>query len=280
MTSPPRACVIGHPVTHSRSPMIHGHWLATLGLAGSYGREDVAPEDIMAFLESLRERGYAGANVTIPHKEAAFRVAHVTTPRARAVEAVNTLWFDGDTLVGDNTDGEGFLASLEEGCPGWLGSTNRAVVLGAGGAARGVVAALQGSGIPHILLANRTQARAQALAGLFGRGVEAIAWEDLPAAMKSADLLVNTTSLGMKGHPPLDLDLAPLKPGAVVTDIVYVPLMTDLLLRARAAGHPVVGGLGMLLHQAVPGFEKWFGVRPQVTPALRALVEADVEGRR
>jgi shikimate dehydrogenase len=280
MAKEPRACVIGHPVAHSRSPMIHGHWLRTLGLPGSYGREDVAPGDIENFLRSLRERGYAGANVTIPHKEAAFRVADRTTDRARAVEAVNTLYYEGDVLVGDNTDGEGFLASLEEGCPGWARKARCALVLGAGGAARGVIAALRGTGIPRIVVANRTRERAEALARLFGPGVEAIAWADLPEALREADLLVNTTSLGMKGHPPLDLDLHPLKEGAVVTDIVYVPLLTDILVRARASGHPVVGGLGMLLYQAVPGFEKWFGVRPRVTPELRALVEADVEPPR
>lgn len=274
----PRACVIGHPVAHSRSPLIHGHWLSTLGLKGAYGREDVSADDLAGFLRTLRERGYVGANVTIPHKEAAYGLVDVATDRARAVEAVNTLYYEEGRLVGDNTDGFGFLANLEAGQPGWSRGAATALVLGAGGAARGVVAALRGAGISRVLVANRTRDRAEALAALSGRGVGAIGWDALDDAMGQADILVNTTSLGMAGHPPLELSLAALKPGALVTDIVYVPLVTGLLQQAAERGHPTVDGLGMLLHQAVPGFERWFGVRPQVTPGLRRLVESDLPG--
>jgi shikimate dehydrogenase len=271
-----RACVIGHPVAHSRSPLIHGYWLRSLGLAGEYSREDVAPADFASFFRSLQTRGYRGANVTLPHKEAAFRLVDAVTDRAAAVEAVNTVWFDGDRLVGDNTDGFGFLANLDAGWPGWGQGARTAIVLGAGGAARGIVAALKSSGIGEILIANRTRSRADELAARSGAGVVAIGWDDLPEVLGRADLLVNTTSLGMTGHAPLEIALDPLKPGALVTDIVYVPLVTGFLQQAAARGHPIVDGLGMLLHQAVPGFEHWFGVRPEVSPDLRRLVEDDI----
>jgi shikimate dehydrogenase len=276
--SAPRACVIGHPIGHSRSPLIHGHWLAELGLPGSYARVDVAPEALPAFLAAVRAGDYVGCNVTVPHKETAFALVDVATDRARAMQAVNTLWMENGRLHGDNTDILGFLAHADATLPGWHERVGRAVVLGAGGAARGIVAALLERGVGQVLVVNRTQGRAEALAGLFGPAVRGAGWDTLPSLLPSADLLVNTTSLGMQGQPPLAVDLAPLKPGAIVDDIVYVPLETDLLGQARRAGHPVIDGLGMLLHQAVTGFEHWFGRRPRVTPTLRAILEGDILG--
>ncbi|MFN8831936.1 MAG: shikimate dehydrogenase [Labrys sp. (in: a-proteobacteria)] len=271
-----RACIVGHPVAHSRSPMIHGHWLSEYGIDGAYGREDVSPEAFEAFIAELGARGYVGCNVTVPNKEAAFAAATVDDPVGRALRAVNTLWLEDGVLRGMNTDVAGFLASLDADRPGWHRDAGTALVLGAGGASRAIVHALLSRGIGRVRLANRTQARAAEVAALFGSDVEVVAWADVEAAMDGVSILVNTTSLGMKGQPPLDLSLARLPTGALVTDIVYVPLITPLLAMAREAGHPIVDGLRMLLHQAVPGFERWFGVRPSVTPALRALIEADV----
>ncbi|SFJ98976.1 shikimate dehydrogenase [Methylocapsa palsarum] len=274
----PKACVIGWPVSHSRSPMIHGFWLDQLKIAGSYEREAVAPQDFPEFAHSLAARGFAGGNVTLPHKEAAFALCSRTTQTARMLQAVNTLWFEDGLLCGDNTDAEGFLGALDQDAPGWADRAENAVVLGAGGAARAILFALLQRGVKQISLANRTKARADDLARHFGPAVESIAYDALPAALKHAGLLVNTTSLGMKGQPPLDVDLAPLPAFAVVCDIVYVPLETDLLAAARKRGLRAVSGLGMLLHQAVPGFERWFGTRPSVSQELRALVEADIRG--
>jgi shikimate dehydrogenase len=273
-----RACIIGHPVKHSRSPMIHGYWLKSLGIAGSYDRQDVLPEDFAAFARAMPQKGYRGGNVTVPHKEAAFRAVDVATDRARALEAVNTLWFEDGRLCGDNTDVLGFVASLDEGAPGWAERTRTALVLGAGGAARAVIAGLLDRGVHRIFLANRSRDRAVALAGRFGPRVEPIGWEEIPAALPRADLLVQTTSLGMQGQPPLVLPLAGLPAHAVVTDIVYAPLETELLKAAKDRGNPTVDGLGMLLHQAAAAFSRWFGAHPTVTPELRALVEADIRG--
>lgn len=277
MVSGPRAFVVGHPVAHSRSPLLHGHWLARYGLAGSYGRIDVAPADFPAFVESLAERGFVGGNVTIPHKEAAFRLVGRATERARRLEAANTLWFEGGILHGDNTDGYGFAESLAAGLgPGWAGPMRQALVLGAGGAAHAIVPALLDAGLDRVLVANRHGGRADALAAHHPGRAAALAWQDVPAALASTDLLVNTTQLGMAGQPPLALDLAPLPGRAVVADAVYVPLETPLLAAARARGLRAVDGLGMLLHQAVPGFARWFGREPEVTPDLRALILADI----
>lgn len=273
----PRACVMGYPIAHSRSPLIHGYWLKKLGIPGDYVREEVRPEDFQAFVAGLRDRGYVGGNCTVPHKEAAFRLAEVTTDRARAMGAVNTLWFEGGRLHGDNTDGIGFLAHLSATQPGWNNATDTVVVLGAGGAARGIVAALLEAGVPRIIVANRTTARAEALRHQFGPKVQAMAWEAIGSALPQADLLINTTSLGMHGQPSLDISLDPLKASAIVADIVYVPLMTPLLADAKARGHRTTDGLGMLLHQAAPGFEHWFGRRPQVTPELRQILVDDIE---
>ncbi|MFO1150177.1 MAG: shikimate dehydrogenase [Alsobacter sp.] len=276
--SPPRACVIGHPIRHSRSPLIHGHWLSAYGLQGSYDKVDVAPGDLAAFLRAMPEQGYVGCNVTVPHKEAAFALVDAATDRARMLGAVNTLWFERGRLHGDNTDVLGFLSHADASVPHWDREVGCALVLGAGGAARGVVAGLLERGVGRVVVANRTSARAAALAAQFDSRVEPHGWDGLRPLLGAADLLVNTTSLGMQGQPPLAVDLSPMKPDAIVDDIVYVPLETDLLRQARQHGLRTIDGLGMLLHQAAPGFEHWFGRRPEVTPALRALIEADILG--
>lgn len=274
-----RACVIGHPIAHSRSPLVHGYWLAQHGIDGSYGLEDVAPERIDDFLRGLDDEGYVGANITVPHKEAAFRAAAELDADAAALGAVNTLWYEDGRLHGANTDVYGFLANLDAGEPEWQRALGEAVVLGAGGAARGIIHGLIGRGVDRIMVANRTFERAEALHAQFGPKVVAVQWRDMPGLLAGARLLINTTSLGMKGQPPLDIDLSPLSPDAVVTDAVYVPLQTPLLRAAKAMGIATIDGLGMLLHQAVPGFERWFGVRPKVTPELRALVVADLAAK-
>ncbi|MCJ2080553.1 shikimate dehydrogenase [Methylobacterium sp. J-090] len=278
-----KAFVVGHPIAHSRSPLIHGHWLAAHGIAGTYERIDVAPEAFAEFLKTLREKGFAGGNVTIPHKEAAFARVDELTPRAKTIGAVNTVFFDADgRLWGDNTDAPGFIAHLDQslGADRLDRTGGTAVVLGAGGAARAIVVGLLERGLTRIQVANRTRARAEALVALDPQRVAALDWADLPTALSGAGLLVNTTSLGMAGHGVLDLDLTPLPASASVADIVYAPLETPLLATARARGLAAVDGLGMLLHQAVPGFERWFGVRPAVTPALRDRIVADLVGPR
>ena len=271
------ACVIGHPVAHSRSPLIHGHWLALYGIDGVYRKAAVAPEDLAAFVASMPDRGTVGANVTVPHKEAMVSLCARLTPAAARVGSVNTIWFDGDTLCGDTTDGQGFIAALDQDAPGWdAAKTETAVVIGAGGAARAIVDALKRHGISDVVVASRTSSRSERLAqDLDCRWARP---DTLSDALPTTGLLVNTTPAGMAGQPALDFDLSGLPAHAVVDDIVYVPRETPLLLAARARGLRTVGGLGMLLHQAVPGFAHWFGVRPEVTPALRALVEADIAG--
>ena len=275
MSEPRRACVIGWPAGHSRSPLIHNYWIRQHGLAGEYRQEAVPPDRFADFVRHLAAHGYVGANVTIPHKEAALALSQPDA-RAEAVGAANTLWLDGGALRSTNTDVEGFLANLDEAAPSWR-RARRALVLGAGGAARAVVFGLIERGIADICVANRTVARAAALRERFGARVRPAPWEDIPRLMAGADLLVNTTSLGMAGQPALALDLSPLPADAVVADLVYVPLETALLRAAQARGLAVADGLGMLLHQAVRGFSLWFGVRPSVTPDLRRLVEADLE---
>jgi shikimate dehydrogenase len=268
------ACLIGWPAAHSRSPLIHHYWLRALGIEGGYSIEAVPPEGFAEFVSQLSAHGFVGANVTIPHKE---RVLALSRPdaRARAVGAANTLWYDGGELRATNTDIEGFLNNLDAAAPGW-DAAEEALVLGAGGSSRAVVFGLIERGIKHVHLANRTIDRARALADQFGAGVDPVAWDAIGDRLPDAGLLVNTTSLGMHGQPPLEIDVSRLPSQAVVADLVYVPLETALLGAARARGLRTADGLGMLLHQAVRGFELWFGQRPQVTPELRALVEADL----
>jgi shikimate dehydrogenase len=277
MTSAPKpraACLIGWPAAHSRSPLIHHYWLRTLGIAGGYVIEAVPPDELQDFVFRLALRGFVGANVTIPHKE---RVLALSKPdaRARAVGAANTLWFADGELNATNTDVEGFINNLDASAPGW-DKIDEALVLGAGGSARAVLFGLLERGIDRVHLVNRTRERAQALADAFGDKVRPAAWSDLGDRLPRAKLLVNTTSLGMPGQPPLELDIARLPADAVVADLVYVPLVTPLLAAAKARGLKTADGLGMLLHQAVRGFELWFGQRPQVTGELRELVEADL----
>jgi shikimate dehydrogenase len=275
------AFVVGHPIKHSRSPLIHGHWLRRYGIEGSYERVDVPRDGLPTFLNGLAERGFRGGNVTIPHKEAAYRIVGEVTDRARRLEAVNTVWLDEGRLHGDNTDILGYVAHLDQTLgTGWETGIDGALVLGAGGAARAVAAGLLDRGVGRIVVANRTLARAEELVALAPTRVAAGTWADLGKHLPAAKLLVNTTSLGMAGQPALDLDLRSMSADAVVSDIVYVPLETPLLADARRRGLRTVDGLGMLLHQAVPGFERWFGVRPEVTAELRAIVVADIEGGR
>jgi shikimate dehydrogenase len=274
--APPRACVIGWPVKHSRSPLIHTYWLQKLGIEGSYGRAEVAPADFTNFVNHLAEKGYCGGNVTLPHKEMAYRLATRRTEIADRLQAVNTMWIEGEELWGDNTDIAGFVGGLDAEAKDWDKAGDKAVVLGAGGAARAIVQALLLRNIKEILIVNRTPERAEELARIFGSAVKTWPWARLSEALTGASLLVNTTSLGMTGQPALHIDLSALPDHAVVDDIVYVPLETPLLAQARARGLRSVAGLSMLLHQAVPGFEHWFGQRPEVTPELRALIEADV----
>jgi len=269
-----RACVIGWPAGHSRSPLIHNYWIRQHGLSGEYRQEAVPPDRFADFVRHLAQRGYVGANVTIPHKEAALALSQPDA-RASAVGAANTLWLADGALKSTNTDVEGFLANLDHSAPNWS-RTGEALVLGAGGSARAVVFGLIERGIGEVYVANRTVERAQALRERFGDKIHPVPWDAIPARMASAGLLVNTTSLGMKGQPPLALDLAPLPAGTVVADLVYVPLRTALLRAADARSLATADGLGMLLHQAVRGFSLWFGVMPTVTAELRALVEADL----
>lgn len=271
----PAACLIGWPAAHSRSPIIHKYWLKSLEIAGDYRIEAVRPEAFATFLAELPERGYVGANVTLPHKEQALALA-LGDDRARAVGAANTLWFEQGGLRATNTDVEGFIGNLDASAPGWDRAKDEALVLGAGGSCRAVLFGLLERGFGTIHLANRTRERADALARQFGERVRPIDWHEIGAALPRAKLLVNTTSLGMKGQPPLELAVHRLRTDAVVADLVYIPLHTPLLLAARAHGLRTADGLGMLLHQAVGGFTLWFGKRPVVTPELRALVEADL----
>ncbi|HXN69000.1 MAG TPA: shikimate dehydrogenase [Bradyrhizobium sp.] len=268
------ACLIGWPAAHSRSPLIHHYWLRKLGIEGGYSIEAVPPENFAEFVLHLSRRGFVGANVTLPHKEHALALTKPDA-RARAVGAANTLWYEAGELRSTNTDVEGFVGNLDACAPGWDAASD-ALVLGAGGASRAVVFGLIERGIRHVHLANRTVERARALAEKFGANVHPVAWEAVGDLLPRANLLVNTTSLGMHGQPALALEIGRLPPRAVVADLVYVPLETPLLKAARARGLRTADGLGMLLHQAVRGFELWFGRRPAVTPELRALVEADL----
>jgi shikimate dehydrogenase len=274
-----RACIVGWPVSHSRSPLIHGYWLDRYRIAGSYTREAVRPEGAPAFLRSLQAQGYAGCNVTIPHKQTACAVADEALPAARVAGAANTLWYSGDRLMADNTDGIGFVDNVRAAVPRFAFAGAIVSVLGAGGAARGIAHALLEAGAGEIRVFNRTRGRADELVRAFGARVAAFDWGARNGRSRDASLLVNTTPLGMHEGESPDIDTRALDRNCVVADIVYVPLETPLLAAARRQGLATVDGLGMLLHQAVPGFERWFGVRPEVTDELRALIVRDIEGR-
>jgi len=277
----PKAFVTGFPVKHSRSPLIHGYWLKTLGLLGSYRAHEVAPDAFADFIRSLKDgsSGFTGGNVTIPHKELAFRLADRPDALSQELGASNTLWLEDGLLHVTNTDGRGFTANLDERHPGW-DRHGTAVIFGAGGASRAIIQAVRDRGFKEIHVVNRTVERARELADRFGPRVHAHPAGALAEVMTGAGLFINTTSLGMDGEAAPQLDFSPLASNAVVTDIVYVPLKTPILKQAEEQGFAIVDGLGMLLHQAVPGFEKWFGRRPVVDPELRALIVADMEAHR
>ena len=269
-----KAFVIGHPINHSRSPLIHGTWLAEHGIDGSYEAIDVAPGELPGFFERLRSGEFAGGNVTIPHKEAVFALCDSVDPLARTIGAVNTLVVRHGKVHGTNTDYLGFLGNLDAGVPGWADQIEQAIVLGAGGAARAILVALHQRGIKTMNLLNRTLGTASKLAAELDGNIEPFSLDGFNSLAPAAGLVVNTTSVGMHGTRFDDLDLARLPESAIVNDLVYVPLVTPLLADARTQSLRTVDGLGMLLHQAVPGFEAWFGVRPAVTTALRARIEA------
>lgn len=269
----PLAGVIGQPVGHSRSPRLHRHWLARHGVKGDYVAMEIAEEDLEEVLRVLPRAGFRGVNVTIPHKVTAVEIADEASDRAQRIGAANLLVFEGGRILADNTDGEGFLGSIRQGAPGWDPAAGPATVLGAGGAARAVVVTLLEAGVPGIVLANRTRATAEGLQEeLEDDRLRVVDWVQAGNAIEEGALVVNTTSLGMAGQPELRVPLDGLRPGQVVADLVYAPLETRLLREARTAGAVAVDGLGMLLHQAVPAFERWFGVRPEVDEALRAAV--------
>ena len=267
----PLAGVIGSPVAHSKSPQLFRHWLNTFGLPGYYIPMDVANRDLERAIRTLPALGFVGVNITLPHKEAVLDIADLVTDRATMIGAANTLIFRKDGKIhADNTDGYGFIENLRAGAPAWLPRSGPAAVLGAGGAARAILYSLLDAGVPEILLANRTRVRAEKLASDFGHRITVFDWVQAGNMIDEATLVVNTTSLGMIGKPEMRVPLDGLSPDMVVTDLVYTPLKTRLLLEAESAGCTVVDGLGMLLHQAVPGFERWFGERPKVDSAARA----------
>ncbi|QYX56990.1 shikimate dehydrogenase [Roseovarius sp. SCSIO 43702] len=273
MTHPkiPLAGVIGSPIAHSRSPNIHGHWLKTLGLPGHYIPMKVEAEDLESVLRTLPKAGFVGVNVTIPHKERVLEIADLSTDRATLIGAANTLVFRKDGKIqADNTDGYGFMKNLEAAGTSWTPAAGPAALFGAGGAARAVIAALLQAGVPEIMISNRTRVRAEALQADFGKRIQVVDWVQAGNMLDDAALVVNTTSLGMIGNPPLRVPLDGLRKNTLVTDLVYTPLKTRLLQTAEEMGCATVDGLGMLLHQAVPGFERWFGERPTVDSATRA----------
>ncbi|MEQ1647335.1 MAG: shikimate dehydrogenase [Hyphomicrobiaceae bacterium] len=274
---PIQAAVIGWPIKHSRSPLIHNTWLNQLGIAARYEKYAVDPADVTDFLRSMPERGLLGCNVTIPHKTIAYETADNCHPDAVAVGAANTIWFEGNKMCATNTDIYGFITHLDASAPQWRKADRPVTLLGAGGAARAIVYGFLQSGVTEIRIVNRTRAAADELTNIFGPKIRAVDWHEMQSALTDCGVLVNTTSLGMEGGPALEIDLSPMPDGSTVNDIVYVPLETPLLAAARARGLVAVDGLGMLLHQAVPSFERWFHVRPQVTPMLRDSVIADLK---
>ncbi len=272
------AFVCGHPISHSRSPLIHNYWLETNGIPGTYRAIDVTPAAFSDFIATLRASNFLGGNVTIPHKEAAYALAARADETCHLIGAANTLWFEDGVLNATNTDAHGFAANLDDRAPNW-DDAKSALVLGAGGASRAVIHALVSRGFTSIMVANRTVKKAVELKDRFGGTVSAHSLAAAQELAMGAEFIVNTTSLGMKGEGSLDLDMTKLKPETLVTDIVYVPLMTPFLMAAKAAGLQTVDGLGMLLHQAAPGFEKWFGVLPTVTKELRELIIKDMANK-
>ncbi len=272
-----KACVIGWPIAHSRSPIIHNYWLAKYGLEGLYERRPVSPQDLPEFLQNLAAHGYVGCNVTIPHKEAALQYIHHIDDVVRRTGSLNTVYLVGNQTHATSTDGEGFYQNLIAMVPGLSLQGKRAILIGAGGSAKAIIERLLRAEIGEICMMNRTSARIEDLKASFGSVIKNLPADHFVSESKSAALLINATSQGMAGQPKLDIDLLALPLDAVVADLVYVPLETDLLKAAKARGLRTVGGLGMLLHQAVVGFEKWFGVRPEVTAELYNLVAADIE---
>lgn len=269
----PLAGVIGSPIEHSKSPALHGHWLQRYGIKGHYLPMNIAHDALEDCLRALPKMGFVGVNVTIPHKETVLNIADSVTDRAALIGAANTLTFSEDgKIYADNTDGYGFIENLKQGAPNWDPKVGPAAVLGAGGASRAVLSALLDAGVERILLANRTKARSEALKAEFGARISVFDWVHANTMIEEANTVVNTTSLGMQGNAPLNVSLEGLRPDTVVTDIVYAPLETEFLKTAREAGCTTVDGLGMLLYQAAPGFERWFGQRPEVDEELRQAV--------
>ncbi len=274
--TPLKAAVIGWPIKHSRSPLIHGHWLNQYAINGTYEKIAVEPENLETFIGKLKAENLSGVNLTIPHKEQVFNLVDEITADAKAIGAANTLWFEGDKLIAGNTDAYGFITHLKSSAKNWQNS-HPALVIGAGGAARAIIHALIKEDVPEIKLTNRTLSRAEELASTFGSKLKVIPWQDKETSLAECSLVVNSSSLGMEGNPELELDLKNLQKTAVCYDIVYAPLMTTFLKNAQIQGATPVDGLGMLLHQAVPGFEKWFGTRPEVTTELRQLIVDDLQ---
>jgi len=266
-----KTAVIGHPISHSKSPLIHNHWIAQHGLNGSYEAIDISAQELAVCMKDLIAQGYAGWNVTIPHKEAVFALCDHVDESAQAMGAVNMVAIKDGKIHGKNTDGFGFIQNIKSAHPDFDFTNGPAHILGAGGAARAILHALLKAGVPHIALSNRTRSRAEELAAMNPETIKVIEWND-DAPLLHSNLLVNTTSLGMKGHPDLELDLSGLNPKALVTDIVYSPLQTRLLRRASQQGNPTVTGIGMLLHQARPAFECWYGIAPHIDAELEAKV--------
>lgn len=267
------AGVIGSPIAHSKSPKLQNYWLSRYGITGYYIPMEIAQADLETVLRTMPQMGFVGCNVTIPHKETVLGLADVITDRAALIGAANTLTFGSDgKIIADNTDGYGFMENLRQGAPDWRPESGPAVVLGAGGASRAILSSLIEAGVPEIRLANRTKARAEAMRSDFGSRIAVHDWVEIPDMLEDAATLVNTTALGMEGKAELKISLDPLPVSALVTDIVYTPLITPLLRQAADRGNPIVDGLGMLLHQATPGFERWFGQKPDVDDTTRALV--------
>ncbi len=272
-----KACVIGWPIAHSRSPLIHSYWLKKYGIEAVYEKKAIEPGNAADFIANLASSEFTGCNVTIPHKETAFQAVAKTDEIARRMGAVNTVYLKNGAVCGTNTDGEGFIASLRHSHPEFNLRNKTAMIVGAGGAAKAIIGALLDEGVTKIGIINRTRERILDLQAQFGSGIYEITQTNSDDALKSCELLVNTTSQGMEGQPPLELEIQSLNPNALVADIVYTPQETAFLAKASQQGNPVLGGLGMLLHQAVRGFELWFGVRPEVTSDLYELIAADIQ---